>query len=51
MGRKQVDTMAVTMRVHQSLIKKIDDWRRKQDDLPTRTEAMRRLIEMSIDNE
>jgi len=32
-----VDTLAV-----------IDDWRRKQDDLPGRPEAIRRLVEIAL---
>ena len=27
-------------------MKRIDDWRRKQDDLPSRAEAIRRLVEL-----
>jgi hypothetical protein len=26
----------------------IDDWRRKQDDLPSRSEAIRRLVELGL---
>ena len=26
----------------------IDAWRRKQDDLPSRSEAIRRLVEMGL---
>jgi hypothetical protein len=26
----------------------IDDWRRKQDDLPGRPEAIRRLVELGL---
>ena len=29
-------------------VKEIDDWRRKQDDLPGRPEAIRRLVELGL---
>jgi hypothetical protein len=29
-------------------ISAIDDWRRKQDDLPGRPEAIRRLVEIGL---
>jgi hypothetical protein len=29
-------------------IREIDDWRRKQDDLPNRPEAIRRLVELGL---
>jgi hypothetical protein len=34
-----------------SELKEIDDWRRRQDDLPSRSEAMRRLIALGIAND
>jgi metal-responsive CopG/Arc/MetJ family transcriptional regulator len=36
------------MRVDQDFLKKIDDWRREQSDLPSRSEAIRRLIEAAL---
>ena len=30
------------------LLRNIDDWRRQQEDLPPRTEAIRRLIEQAL---
>ena len=30
------------------MLKKVDEWRRKQDDLPNRSEAMRALIELGL---
>jgi hypothetical protein len=30
---------------------RIDEWRRRQPDLPNRTEAVRRLIEIALDAE
>jgi len=29
-------------------LKSLDDWRRKQDDLPGRPEAIRRLVELGL---
>jgi len=36
------------MRVSQSFLKTIDSWRRKQEDLPSRAEAIRRLVEIGL---
>lgn len=47
-GRPSVDTEAVNVRVHRDTIAKLDDWRRKQRDLPTRPEAIRRILESSL---
>jgi len=29
-------------------LSKVDDWRRRQEDLPTRSEAIRRLVEVGL---
>jgi hypothetical protein len=47
-GRPPVDTEAVNVRLPVVSIKEIDDWRRKQDDLPGRPEAIRRLVEIGL---
>jgi hypothetical protein len=36
------------MRVTKAFLKSIDDWRRREEDLPTRAEAIRRLVEVGI---
>jgi hypothetical protein len=36
------------MRVPASFLKMVDEWRRKQDDLPPRAEAIRRLVEIGL---
>jgi hypothetical protein len=36
------------MRVSPSFLRLVDDWRRKQSDLPSRAEAIRRLVERGI---
>jgi hypothetical protein len=38
----------INIRVDDEFLKKLDDWRRKQDDLPGRPEAIRRLVEMGL---
>jgi hypothetical protein len=36
------------MRADDAFSKSIDDWRRKQPDLPGRAEAIRRLVELGL---
>jgi hypothetical protein len=36
------------MRVSPSFLKTVDEWRRKQPDLPSRAEAIRRLVELGL---
>lgn len=36
------------MRASEAFLKALDDWRRKQSDLPSRAEAIRRLVEIGI---
>jgi hypothetical protein len=36
------------MRVSPSFLKAIDEWRRKQSDIPSRAEAIRRLVELGL---
>jgi hypothetical protein len=47
-GRPPVDTMAVNVRISMDSVSEIDDWRRRQDDLPGRPEAIRRLVEQAL---
>ena len=37
------------MRVKQSFMDKIDEWRRAQKDLPPQAEAIRRLVELGLE--
>ena len=39
---------ALQMRVSEAILKGIDDWRRKQEDLPGRPESIRRLVELGL---
>ena len=38
----------VGVRVQPDMAKALDDWRRKQDDLPGRPETIRRLVELGL---
>ena len=44
----QEQTERLQMRVSPQFIKSVDSWRRKQEDLPSRSEAIRRLVEMAL---
>ena len=36
------------MAVPKSFVTKVDEWRRKQPDIPSRSEAVRRLVEIGL---
>jgi hypothetical protein len=36
------------MRVSEEFLKAVDKWRQKQDDRPSRSEAIRRLVEIGL---
>jgi hypothetical protein len=38
----------VGVRVQPEMAKELDDWRRKQADLPNRPEAIRRLVDLGL---
>jgi hypothetical protein len=38
----------VGVRIQPEMAKELDDWRRRQDDLPGRPEAIRRLVELGL---
>jgi hypothetical protein len=40
--------MQVGVRCHQDLLGLVDNWRRKQPDIPTRSEAIRRLTTQAL---
>ncbi|OKO69394.1 hypothetical protein AC629_41250 [Bradyrhizobium sp. NAS80.1] len=48
MGRPPVDSEAVNVRMTVAALKSLDDWRRAQEDLPGRPEAIRRLVEIGL---
>lgn len=43
-GRPEVDTEPVTIRMQRDMIKAIDNYRRTQEDLPSRPEVIRRVM-------
>jgi metal-responsive CopG/Arc/MetJ family transcriptional regulator len=47
-GRPTSDTAPVNVRLPAEMLRAIDDWRRKEPDLPTRPEAIRRLLAVFI---
>jgi len=38
----------INVRVDEEFLKRLDDWRRKQPDLPGRPEAIRRIVEKAL---
>jgi metal-responsive CopG/Arc/MetJ family transcriptional regulator len=38
----------IGVRVDEEFLKQLDAWRKKQDDLPGRPEAIRRLVELGL---
>jgi hypothetical protein len=47
-GRPAVDSEAVNVRIERPQIVALDDWRRQQTDLPSRPEAIRRMIKLGL---
>ncbi len=43
-GRPSVDSTGIMLRMRDSDLEKIDDFRREQADLPTRQEMIRRIV-------
>jgi hypothetical protein len=50
MGRPpgRIQRRPFQMRVSDEFLRSIDAWRRKQDDKPSRAEAIRRLVEQAL---
>jgi hypothetical protein len=50
MGRPpgKIQNTPFQMRVSTAFLKTIDKWRRKQEDAPSRAEAIRRLVELGL---
>ncbi|WP_354077580.1 hypothetical protein [Bradyrhizobium sp. S3.5.5] len=46
--RPAVTGAPVMVRIQPDLAKELDDWRRRQEDLPGRPEAIRRLVEIGL---
>lgn len=45
---KEEQTERFQMRVSKGFLQKVDDWRRKEPDLPPRAEAIRRMVEQVV---
>jgi Arc/MetJ-type ribon-helix-helix transcriptional regulator len=48
MARETKLPQLVQLRLSDALSKAIDDWRRKQEDIPSRSEAIRRLVQLGL---
>jgi hypothetical protein len=46
--RAPVTGELVGVRIQPDMAKALDDWRRKQEDLPNRPEAIRRLVDIAL---
>jgi hypothetical protein len=44
---KRIQDRPFQMRVSEQFLRTVDDWRRTQTDLPSRAEAIRRLVELA----
>lgn len=49
MKKLEENTKRLNMVVPASWVKKIDDWRGRQADLPNTSEAIRRLVDLGLD--
>jgi hypothetical protein len=47
-GRPSVDTEAVTLRLPRATLEYVDNFRRTEEDIPSRPEAIRRLLDRGI---
>jgi hypothetical protein len=45
------DKIPVNARYDQSLLKRVDDWRRRQPTIPARSEALRELVRRALNAE
>ena len=50
-NKKEIKSIRLNMVISPSLRQRIDDWRSKQADIPSRSEAIRRLIDMQLDSQ
>ena len=50
-GRPSKDTVAQHLTMERALSDKIDAWRGRQHDEPSRPEAIRRLVEKALESE
>lgn len=50
MGMERKDR-TFQMRASDEWLRKVDDWRRKQPEIPPRAEAIRRLVEKALNDQ
>lgn len=50
-ARQKAENQGVLVRMSAEMIARIDDLRRREDDLPTRPEMIRRLVEAQLAQE
>ncbi|MGZ9812344.1 ribbon-helix-helix protein, CopG family [Pseudoroseicyclus sp. H15] len=48
-GRPEVDSIAVNTRMQMELVRRLDEARKREDDLPNRPEMIRRILEDWLD--
>ena len=48
-GRPRTETEAVTLRLPKNVIAQLDEFRRSEDDIPTRPEMIRRILQSWIE--
>ena len=48
-GRPEVDSIAINTRMLMSTVRRLDEARRRQEDLPNRPEMVRRMIDDWLD--
>jgi metal-responsive CopG/Arc/MetJ family transcriptional regulator len=46
-----LDSVRFEMRTTEAWLRRLDDWRRERDNIPSRSEAIRRLVEAALDAE
>jgi hypothetical protein len=47
-GRPRVDAKPIMVRLPPAQLSALDDWRRNESDLPTRPEAIRRILAQAL---
>ncbi len=49
-GRPSINSTGIMLRIRDDIVKKIDDTRREEEDLPSRQEMIRRMIDEWFEN-
>lgn len=50
-GRPKKDTESINLRLERTMIEALDDLRRKEPDIPTRPEMIRRILAQHLETE